>query len=133
MGADKVITNDQLTLDMESDPDNKPPETALNPLQPNTPTFISIQSGIAKCLIVDKDTDYLLDIILASCLSVELDRPLFMMIQGASSSGKSEYLKLFDRIKTVYDKRKDLNLDEHDMKLTDDLYISNFYVATDSL
>ena len=102
MGADNDITNDQLILDIEVGKNNRQPETALNPLKPNTPTFISIQSGIAKCLIVDKDTDYLLDIILASCLSVELERPLFMMIQGASSSGKSEYLKLFDRIKDFH-------------------------------
>ena len=102
MGADNDITNDQLILDIEVGKNNRQPETALNPLKLNTPTFISIQSGIAKCLIVDKDTDYLLDIILASCLSVELERPLFMMIQGASSSGKSEYLKLFDRIKDFH-------------------------------
>lgn len=102
MGADNDITNDQLILDIEVGKNNRQPVTAPNPLKPNAPTFISIQSGIAKCLIVDKDTDYLLDIILASCLSVELDRPLFMMIQGASSSGKSEYLKLFDRIKDFH-------------------------------
>ena len=35
MGADNVITNDQLTLDMESDPDNKPPETAPSEQFPN--------------------------------------------------------------------------------------------------
>ena len=102
MGADNVITNDQLTLDMESDPDNKPPETAPSEQFPNAALFESVQDQIAEWLVVDTDNDYLLDIILASCLSVELDRPLFMMIQGASSSGKSEYLKLFDRIKDFH-------------------------------
>ena len=98
MGADNVITNDQLTLDMESDPDNKPPETAPNEQFPNATLFKSVQDQIAEWLVVDTDNDYLLDIISATCISVELERPLFMMIQGASSSGKTKYLELLNNM-----------------------------------
>jgi len=62
------------------------------------PQFNSILNTLSESLIMDKENEYLLDIVLATCLSVELDRPLFMMIQGVSSSGKSEFLKLPEQI-----------------------------------
>ena len=98
MGADNVITNDQLTLDVEVDTGNKPPETAPSEQFPNAALFESVQGQIAEWLVVDTDNDYLLDIISATCISVELDRPLFMMIQGASSSGKTKYLELLNNM-----------------------------------
>ena len=68
MGADNVITNDQLTLDMEGDPDNKPSETAPSEQFLNASLYKSVQDQIAEWLVVDTDNEYLLDIILGACI-----------------------------------------------------------------
>ena len=69
-----------------------------NGINPNSITFESILSQLAGYFIIDKDTNYLLDILLASCISLELKNPLFMMIQAPSSSGKSAFIKLLYKI-----------------------------------
>ncbi|MBT7884255.1 MAG: hypothetical protein HN641_10490 [Candidatus Marinimicrobia bacterium] len=58
--------------------------------------FENIQNKIGEYLIIDKESDYLLEIILAVAISLEFDRPLWVMIQAPSSSGKSENLKFMD-------------------------------------
>jgi len=75
---------------------------------PNLITFNSIQKEISKSIIMDIETDYLLDVVFATCLSQKLERPLFMMIQAPSSSGKSEVLKLMDGYENFY-KQHDLS------------------------
>ena len=97
MGGDRDTMTEQLSLAMDTTHNNKAPEIAPNHQISSIPTFQSIQAEIAESLVVDKEQDYLLDILLASTLSIELERPLFMMVQAASSSGKSAYLILFDK------------------------------------
>ena len=97
MGGDRDTMTKQLSLAMDTAHNKKAPEIAPNHQISSIPTFQSIQAEIAESLVVDKEQDYLLDILLASTLSIELERPLFMMVQAASSSGKSAYLILFDK------------------------------------
>ena len=97
MGGDRDTMTKQLSLAMDTTHNKKAPAIAPNHKMSSIPTCQSIQAEIAEGLIVDEERDYLLDILLASTLSIELERPLFMMVQAASSSGKSAYLILFDK------------------------------------
>ncbi len=58
--------------------------------------FEQIQKEVGKYLIITKKTDYILDIMLAVAISVDCDKPLWIMIQAPSSSGKSKYLEMLD-------------------------------------
>ncbi len=60
--------------------------------------FEEIQNALGKYLIINKETDYLLDIMIAVALSVECKDPIWIMIQAPSSSGKSKHLKLLDEL-----------------------------------
>lgn len=56
--------------------------------------FGELQNTIHKYLRLDKDRDFFIDLVLASAISIQLDKPIWAMIEAPSSSGKTEILTL---------------------------------------
>jgi hypothetical protein len=66
--------------------------------QPNNTKdlFLDLQNTVHRYLRLDKESDYFIDLVLASAISIELDKPIWSMIEAPSSSGKTEILKLLE-------------------------------------
>jgi len=67
-----------------------------------TVTFGSIQSKVHDFMDLSPDNDYLIDLVLATALSVDLDRPVWLMVVAPPSSGKTELLKLLSEVGDVH-------------------------------
>ena len=107
MGANSVITDEIQTSVVEVNSNEEVSRNGSEHQNDTKTSFQSIQKEVSESRVMDIETDYLLDVVLATCLSLELERPLFMMIQAPSSSGKSEVLKLMDGYENFY-KQHDL-------------------------
>ncbi len=67
-------------------------------MQSRIVTFSSIQEKIHTYMTLDSRTDYLIDLVLAAPLSVYLDQPLWLMVVGPPSSGKTELLSIISQV-----------------------------------
>jgi hypothetical protein len=76
------------------------PTTGINPVTTKTTTalFLTLQETVHRYLRLDKTNDYFIDLVLASAISIELEKPLWAMIEAPSSSGKTEILRLLKDI-----------------------------------
>ncbi|MHB9012511.1 MAG: hypothetical protein ACYC49_09875 [Ignavibacteriaceae bacterium] len=66
------------------------------------PSFNEIISEVKKYMILEDNNDYIIDIILAVSLSLELDRPIWIMITAPPSSGKTELLNLLSQTENFH-------------------------------
>jgi hypothetical protein len=75
----------------------KPIESKITPKKSNTAyLFAELQNTVHKYLRLDKTNDYFIDLVLASAISIDLDKPIWAMIEAPSSSGKTEILTLLE-------------------------------------
>ncbi len=68
-------------------------------------TFEDILNSVKQYMILDKDNEYVVDILLATALSIELPQPIWIMIIAPPSSGKTELLNILsglDNFHTLY-------------------------------
>ncbi|MHB8842667.1 MAG: hypothetical protein ACYC56_12945 [Candidatus Aquicultor sp.] len=60
-------------------------------------TFNDILIEVKKYMILEDSNDYIIDVILSTSLSLELNRPIWIMITAPPSSGKTELLNLLNQ------------------------------------
>lgn len=65
---------------------------------PGSPTMAEIRSEVERYLIMGPGNAEVVDLMVAAALSLETERPLWLMIVAPPSSGKTELLKLISRI-----------------------------------
>ena len=74
-------------------------------MENNKITFDNILSNIKQYMILDKENEYIIDIELATALSIELNQPIWIMVIAPPSSGKTELLNILsglDNFHTLY-------------------------------
>lgn len=61
-------------------------------------TYDNIKGKIEKNMKFDNDTDYIIDLVLATALSMYLERPIWLMLIAPPSSGKTEIMKIISKL-----------------------------------
>ncbi|MCL5030069.1 MAG: hypothetical protein M1480_13735 [Bacteroidetes bacterium] len=61
-----------------------------------------IRRKVSEKMIYNEHNDYIIDLTLATVVSVELDRPVWIMIVAPPSSGKTEILKLTSKVQGIH-------------------------------
>lgn len=61
-----------------------------------------IVSDINKYFILDEKSDHIIDLLLATAISIELERPIWIMIVSPPSSGKTTLLKILSKLKRFH-------------------------------
>ncbi len=65
----------------------------------DTPTAESVRAEIRKYMVLPEDNDHLVDLILAVALSLNLDKPVWLMVMAPPSCGKTELLRIISSVK----------------------------------
>lgn len=71
-------------------------------IKKNEITFREIADNIKKYLILEGKDEYIIDLILATAMSIDTERPVWLMIVAAPSSGKTEILNILSKVKQVH-------------------------------
>ena len=61
-------------------------------------TYQNIKDSVHEYMILDKNDDHIIDLLLATALSIELDKPVWLMITAPPSSGKTELLNILSKL-----------------------------------
>ena len=111
-----IVKNDLIINDVKGTANSTSPEKRVKSVGDNTTQnridyedvnhktisslYKNLQNTVGKFLKIGSE-DYLLELMIASAISTELSKPIWLMIQAPSSSGKSEYLSLLASVNAI--------------------------------